>query len=125
MSYRQKDEAIVALQQLAAAARQAPSADVLQQASQTNHFTLAEIWKDQTALEAHEIAAIRSGFMSAASDERRCSTSGCIKRRLAHDSIVNPAAKPGGAGAQSWLCARLSARHVQQRLSVLAQEVFG
>jgi quinol monooxygenase YgiN len=55
-----KDEAIVALQQLAGASRSEASAqryDVLQQASRPNHFTLAEIWKDQPALEAHEIAA--------------------------------------------------------------------
>jgi quinol monooxygenase YgiN len=55
-----KDDAIVAQQQLAGASR--PEAgnqryDVLQQASRPNHFTLAEIWTNQQALEAHEVAA--------------------------------------------------------------------
>ena len=54
-----KDEAIVALQALADASRKEGSNlryDVLQQNSRPNHFTLAEIWKDQGALESHEVA---------------------------------------------------------------------
>ena len=55
-----KDEAIVALQQLAGTSRGEAANqryDVLQQASRPNHFTLAEIWTNQQALEAHEVAA--------------------------------------------------------------------
>ncbi len=55
-----KDEAIVALQQLADASRKDAGNlryDVLQQISRPNHSTLVEIWKDQNSLEAHEVAA--------------------------------------------------------------------
>jgi len=54
-----KDEAIAALQALADASRKEGGNlryDVLQQNSRPNHFTLAEIWKDQGALESHEVA---------------------------------------------------------------------
>jgi quinol monooxygenase YgiN len=55
-----KDDAILALQALADASRKEDGNqryDVLQQNSRPNHFTLAEIWKDQSALEAHEVAS--------------------------------------------------------------------
>lgn len=55
-----KDDAIAALQVLAEASRKEGGNlryDLLQQNSRPNHFTLAEIWKDQSALESHEIAA--------------------------------------------------------------------
>lgn len=54
-----KDEAIAALLALAEASRKESNNlryDVLQQSSRPNHFTLAEIWKDHAALEAHEVA---------------------------------------------------------------------
>ena len=31
--------------------------DVLQQTARTNHFTVVEVWKDQAAADAHELAA--------------------------------------------------------------------
>jgi quinol monooxygenase YgiN len=55
-----KDEAIALLQVLADVSRKEGSNlryDVLQQNSRPNHFTLAEVWKDQSALESHELAA--------------------------------------------------------------------
>lgn len=60
-----KDDAIVALQTLAQASRGESGNmryDLLQQNSRPNHFTLAEIWKDQNALESHEVAAHTAKF---------------------------------------------------------------
>ena len=60
-----KDDAIAALQALADSSRKEASSlryDVLQQISRQNHFTLAEIWKDQGALESHEVAAHTKKF---------------------------------------------------------------
>jgi quinol monooxygenase YgiN len=55
-----KDDAMVALQQLAEMSRHDDGSvrfDVLQQRSRLNHFTIVEIWRDQKALDAHAIAA--------------------------------------------------------------------
>jgi quinol monooxygenase YgiN len=60
-----KDEAIEALKQLAGPSRGEAGNlrfEVLQQASRPNHSTLVEIWKDQRALEAHEMAAHTKAF---------------------------------------------------------------
>ena len=54
-----KDDGIAALQQLAGPSRKDAGNlryEVLQQNSRPNHFTLVEIWKDQEALEGHEVA---------------------------------------------------------------------
>ena len=53
-----KDEAIVLLKQLAEASRTDDGnvrVEVLQQTSRQNHFTLVEIWRDQQALETHQM----------------------------------------------------------------------
>jgi quinol monooxygenase YgiN len=55
-----KDDGMAALQQLAGPSRKEAGNlryEVLQQNSRPNHFTLVEIWKDQEALEGHEVAA--------------------------------------------------------------------
>ena len=55
-----KDDGIAALRQLAGPSRMDAGNlryEVLQQNSRPNHFTLVEIWKDQGALEGHEVAA--------------------------------------------------------------------
>ena len=60
-----KDETIAALQQLADPSRKDAGNlryDALQQISRPNHSTLVEIWKDQKALEAHEVAAHTTKF---------------------------------------------------------------
>jgi len=56
------------LQELATAARQENgnvSFDATVQPNRTNHFTLIEVWSDQKAYEAHEIAATTKKFRSA------------------------------------------------------------
>jgi quinol monooxygenase YgiN len=60
-----KDDAIAALQVLAESSRKEAGNlryDLLQQNSRPNHFTLAEIWNDQKALESHEVAAHTAKF---------------------------------------------------------------
>jgi len=56
------------LQELAAAARQENGNvlfDATVQPNRTNHFTLIEVWSDQKAYEAHEIAVTTKKFRSA------------------------------------------------------------
>lgn len=56
------------MQELAAAARQENGNvlfDATVQPNRTNHFTLIEVWSDQKAYEAHEIAATTKKFRSA------------------------------------------------------------
>jgi quinol monooxygenase YgiN len=38
--------------------------DVLQQTARTNHFTVVEVWKDQAAADAHELAAHTKDYRS-------------------------------------------------------------
>ncbi|HEY7676427.1 MAG TPA: putative quinol monooxygenase, partial [Candidatus Methylomirabilis sp.] len=60
-----KDDGIAALRQLAGPSRQDAGNlrfEVLQQNSRPNHFTLVEIWKDQEALEGHEVSAHTKTF---------------------------------------------------------------
>jgi quinol monooxygenase YgiN len=60
-----KDEAIEALKQLAEPSRREAGNrrfEALQQSSRPNHSTLVEIWKDQRALEAHEMASHAKAF---------------------------------------------------------------
>jgi len=60
-----KDDGIAALRQLAGPSRQDAGNlrfEALQQNSRPNHFTLVEIWKDQEALEGHEVAAHTKAF---------------------------------------------------------------
>jgi quinol monooxygenase YgiN len=55
-----KDDAMVALEQLAEASRGDDGGlgfEVLQQRSRLNHFTIVEVWRDQRSLEAHAMAA--------------------------------------------------------------------
>jgi quinol monooxygenase YgiN len=55
-----KDQAIVMMNKLAAGSRREPGLEryeVLQQPNRTNHFTVVDLWKDQPALDAHDIAA--------------------------------------------------------------------
>jgi quinol monooxygenase YgiN len=55
-----KDEAIVMLKKLAADSRREAGAEryeVWQQNNRLNHFTVTEIWQDQRALDAHNLAA--------------------------------------------------------------------
>jgi quinol monooxygenase YgiN len=56
------------MQELATAARQESGNvlfDATVQPNRTNHFTLIEVWNDQKAYEAHEIAAVTKKFRSA------------------------------------------------------------
>jgi quinol monooxygenase YgiN len=60
-----KDEGIAALRAIADPSRQEPGNlryDILQQSSRPNHLTLVEAWRDQKALEAHEVAAHTAKF---------------------------------------------------------------
>jgi quinol monooxygenase YgiN len=60
-----KDDGVAALRQLAGPSRQEAGNlryEVWQQSSRPNHFTLVEIWKDQGALEGHEVAAHTKTF---------------------------------------------------------------
>jgi quinol monooxygenase YgiN len=76
-----KDDAIVMMKKLAAESRREPGAeryDVWQQSNRLNHFTVTEIWKDQPALDAHNLAAGTREFrerlgrmMGALYDDRR------------------------------------------------------
>jgi quinol monooxygenase YgiN len=76
-----KDDAIVMMKKLAAESRREPGAehyDVWQQNNRLNHFTVTEIWKDQSALDAHNFAAGTREFrekvgrmMGALYDDRR------------------------------------------------------
>jgi quinol monooxygenase YgiN len=55
-----KDEAIVMLKKRAAESRREPGSEryeVWQQNNRLNHFTVTETWKDQPALDAHNLAA--------------------------------------------------------------------
>jgi quinol monooxygenase YgiN len=76
-----KDDAIVMMKKLAAESRREGGAeryDVWQQNNRLNHFTVTEIWKDQPALDAHNLAAGTREFretlgrmMGALYDDRR------------------------------------------------------
>jgi len=60
-----RDKIMVALKALADPTRKDAGNvrfDVLQQKSRTNHFTVAEVWKDQKSNDAHEIAAHTKDF---------------------------------------------------------------
>jgi quinol monooxygenase YgiN len=60
-----KDEGIAALRAIADPSRQEAGNlryDILQQSSRPNHLTLVEAWRDQKALEAHEVAAHTAKF---------------------------------------------------------------
>jgi quinol monooxygenase YgiN len=55
-----KDDAVVALKQLAEDSRRDPGHvrfDVVQQTNRPNHFTVVEIWRDRQAFDAHGMAA--------------------------------------------------------------------
>jgi quinol monooxygenase YgiN len=55
-----KDEAIAMLNKLAAGSRREPGLEryeVLVQPNRLNHFTVVDTWKDQSALDAHNVAA--------------------------------------------------------------------
>jgi quinol monooxygenase YgiN len=55
-----KDEAIAMMNKLAAGSRGEPGLEryeILQQPNRLNHFTVVDIWKDQPALDAHDVAA--------------------------------------------------------------------
>ncbi len=55
-----KDEAIAILNKLAAGSRREPGLvryEVLQQPNRLNHFTVVDVWKDQPALDGHNVAA--------------------------------------------------------------------
>jgi quinol monooxygenase YgiN len=55
-----KDEAIAMLNKLAAGSRREPGLEryeILQQPNRLNHFTVVDTWKDQPALDAHEVTA--------------------------------------------------------------------
>jgi quinol monooxygenase YgiN len=76
-----KDEAVAMLNKLAAASRREPGLEryeVLVQPNRLNHFTVVDTWKDQSALDAHNIAASTlefreklGPFMGALYDDRR------------------------------------------------------
>lgn len=54
-----KDDAVVALKQLAEDSRKDPGHvrfDVVQQNNRPNHFTVVEVWKDRQSFDAHGIA---------------------------------------------------------------------
>jgi quinol monooxygenase YgiN len=79
-----KDEAIVMMKKLAADSRREPGAarfEVWQQNNRLNHFTVVEVWNDQAALDAHNLAAGTrefreklGGMMGALYDDRRYRT---------------------------------------------------
>lgn len=79
-----KDEAIVMMKKLAADSRREPGAErfeLWQQNNRLNHFTVVEVWKDQAALDAHNLAAGTrefrekvGGMMGALYDDRRYRT---------------------------------------------------
>lgn len=55
-----RDKTVVLLKGFADAVRKSAGNmryDVLQQTARTNHFTVVEVWKDQAAADAHELAA--------------------------------------------------------------------
>jgi quinol monooxygenase YgiN len=55
-----RDKTVVLLKAVSDAFRKTPGNlryDVLQQTARTNHFTVVEVWKDQAAADAHELAA--------------------------------------------------------------------
>jgi quinol monooxygenase YgiN len=63
-----KDEGMVLLDRLADPSRRDAGNlryEVLQQNSRLNHFTVVEIWKNQAALESHEMAARTRAFRDA------------------------------------------------------------
>lgn len=63
-----KDEGMVLLDRLADPSRKEAGSlryEVLQQSSRLNHFTVVEIWKNQAALENHEVAARTRAFRDA------------------------------------------------------------
>jgi quinol monooxygenase YgiN len=76
-----KDDTIVMMKKLAALSRREPGSqryEVLQQGNRLNHFTVVEIWKDQPALDAHDVVAATREYreklgpmMGALYDDRR------------------------------------------------------
>jgi len=61
----QKDACIVALKTLVADSRKEPGSvrfDVFQQGNRPNHFSVVEIWKNQSAYDAHITAAPTKKF---------------------------------------------------------------
>src|SRR5262245_15174437 len=55
-----RDKTVVLLKAFSDTARKSAGNmryDVLQQTARTNHFTVVEVWKDQAAADAHELAA--------------------------------------------------------------------
>jgi quinol monooxygenase YgiN len=74
-----KDDAIVLMKKLAADSRSnSERYEVWQQNNRLNHFTVVEVWKDQPALDAHDVAASTREFreklgpmMGALYDDRR------------------------------------------------------
>jgi quinol monooxygenase YgiN len=55
-----KDDAVVALKQLAEESRKDPGHvrfDIVQQTNRPNHFTVVEVWKDRRVFDAHGMAA--------------------------------------------------------------------
>ncbi len=76
-----KDDAIVMMKKLAADSRREPGSEryeIWQQNNRLNHFTVTETWKDQPALDAHNLAAGTREFrekvghmMGALYDDRR------------------------------------------------------
>lgn len=79
-----KDEAIIMMKKFADSSRRehgAESYEVWQQNNRLNHFTVAEVWKDQAALDAHTVAAGAREFreklgpmLGALYDDRRYKT---------------------------------------------------
>jgi quinol monooxygenase YgiN len=60
-----KDEAIVVMKKLAAESRREPGSErfeIWQQNNRLNHFTVSEVWKDQAALDAHNLAVASRAF---------------------------------------------------------------
>ena len=76
-----KDDGIAMMKKLAAESRREPNCEryeVWQQNNRLNHFTVTEIWRDQAALDAHNLAAGTREFrdrlgvmMGALYDDRR------------------------------------------------------
>jgi (4S)-4-hydroxy-5-phosphonooxypentane-2,3-dione isomerase len=63
-----KDDAVAALKRLAEASRREPGNlrfEVVQQANRPNHFTVVEIWRDASAVEAHSMTPATREFRDA------------------------------------------------------------
>jgi quinol monooxygenase YgiN len=60
-----RDKTVVLLKAFSDTVRKTPGNlryDVLQQTARTNHFTVVEVWKDQKAADAHELAAATKDY---------------------------------------------------------------